>query len=68
MHGTFWVRYRAKGTICNDRRSLPMPAGGAVSPPAGPGQSPCGGPGQSPCGGPGDEAPEALKILHFALP
>ena len=42
------VRYRAFGTICNDRRSLPTPAGclgGAVSPPVGPGQSPGGGPG-----------------------
>ena len=63
MRGTVWVRYRAQGMICNDRRSLPMPAGGlggVVSPPAGPGQSPGGSQGAKPL--------EALKILHFALP
>ena len=45
MRGTFLVRYRAEGMICNERRSLPMPTGGAVRPPAGPGQSPGLGPG-----------------------
>ena len=32
---------RAEGMICNDRRSLPLPAGGlgdTLSPPVGPGQ------------------------------
>ena len=51
---------RAEGTICNDRRSLPLPAGGlggAVSPPVGPVQ----GPG----GGPGGKAP--LKLLVFCI-
>ena len=47
----------AIGTICNDRRSLLLPAGGAVSPPVGPGQ----GPG----GGPGGKAP--LKLLAFCI-
>ena len=28
---------RAEGTICNDCRSLPLQAGGTVSPPVGPG-------------------------------
>ena len=43
MNGTFCVRYRAEA-ICNDRKSLSMPAGGlgrggggAVSVPVGPG-------------------------------
>ena len=46
--------------ICNEHRSLPLPAaglGGAVSPSAGPGQ----GPGE----GPGGEAP--LKLLAFCI-
>ena len=53
MRGTFWVRYRAEGTICNDRRSLSMPTGvwGLCEPQAGPGQSPG--------AGPGGEAPES---------
>ena len=41
-----WNDYRALGTNCNERRSLPnsVGGGGAVSPPVGPGQHPGGKP------------------------